>query len=70
MLVIIYGILESTQMVQIYENGWLSSAQNIYGTNNDNWELLEDGEPKNTKKLIKAWQAKNGVQVMERPANS
>ena len=69
-LILVSGILESKQMVQIYKKGLLPSAQKFYGKNKDNWELLEDGDPKHTSKLSKAWKAENGVKVMEWPANS
>ena len=69
-LVIISGILESKQMVEVYKKGLLPSAEKFYGANNDDWELLEDGDPKHTSKLSKAWKAENGVKVMEWPASS
>lgn len=69
-LVIISGTLESKQMVEIYENGLLPSAQRFYGKKNKNWYLLEDGDPKHTSKLSKAWKAGKGVKVLDWPANS
>ena len=69
-LVIISGILESRQLVSIYERGLLPSAQKFYGANSDDWQLLEDGDPKHTSKLSKTWKAENGVQVLEWSANS
>lgn len=69
-LVIISGILESKQMIEIYENGLLPSAQKFYEEKKEKWHLLEDGDPKHTSKLSKAWKAENNVQVLEWPANS
>jgi transposase len=69
-LVIISGILESKQMVEIYEKGLLPSAKKFYGEKNRNWHLLEDGDPKHTSKVSKAWKANKKVKVLDWPANS
>ena len=57
---IISGILESKQMVEVYKKGLLPSAEKFYGANNNDWELLEDDDPKHTSKMSKAWKAENG----------
>lgn len=69
-LVIISGILESNQMVEIYQKGLLPSAQKFYGKRDKDWQLLEDGDPKHRSKLSKTWKAQNGVNVLDWPANS
>ena len=69
-LVIVNGILESTQMVNIYARGLLPSAQKFYGPKSRNWQLLEDKDPKHTSKLSKAWKQRNEVQVLDWPAQS
>lgn len=69
-LIIISGILESNQMIEIYKKGLIPTAEKFYGKDNQDWQLLEDGDPKHTSKLSKTWKAENGVQVIKWPANS
>lgn len=69
-LVIVNGILESQQMVEIYKRGLLPSAEKFYGAGNRDWQLLEDGDPKHTSRLSKAFKAEKRVEVLEWPANS
>lgn len=69
-LVIISGTLESNQMVEIYEKGLLPSAHKFYGKKRKDWHLLEDGDPKHTSKLSKAWKTEKEVKVLDWPANS
>ena len=48
-------------MVEIYNGELLPSAQQFYGKRKRNWLLLEDGYPKHTSKLGKAWKAENQI---------
>ena len=57
-------------MVEIYNKGLLPSAQQFNRKRKRNWLLLEDGDPKHTSKLSKAWKAENQINVLEWPANS
>ena len=57
-------------MVEIYKRGLLPSAEKFYGAGNRDWQLLEDGDPKHTSRLSKAFKAEKRVEVLEWPANS
>ena len=69
-LVIIVGILESKQMVEIYKKGLLPSANKFYGRNSRDWVLVEDGDPKHRSNFCKNWKAQHGIQVLEWPPQS
>lgn len=69
-LVVIVGTLKSPQMVSIYENGLLPSAQKFFGADSRDWILLEDNDPKHRSKLCTRWKRENGVKVMKWPAQS
>lgn len=64
------GNLNKEKMLAIYKKGLKPSADKLFGRNNRNWELLEDGDPKHTANVCKDWKRKNKVKVMDWPAKS
>ena len=51
-------------MLQIYEHGFLRSAEKMFGANNKDWILQEDNDPKHRSHLYTSWKAENGITTL------
>ena len=69
-LIIVRGILESNQIVEIYIKGLLPSASKFNRTKNQDWYLLEDNDLKHTSNVCKKLKAEHRVKVIDWPASS
>lgn len=69
-LVVFTDNLTGARMTELYNNGLLPSAVQMYGKNKSNWILQEDNDPKHKSRIANAFKEENGIQVMEWPAQS
>ena len=63
------GILDAKQMVQIYKKALLPSAK-MWFSENDQWILQEDNDPKHRSKLAQAWKSEQNVVQLPWPSMS
>lgn len=69
-LTVFTGILNAERMNQLYKSTLLPTARKFFGTDNSEWLLLEDNDPKHKSRLCNAWKEENGIEQMVWPPQS
>lgn len=63
-LTVFTGNLNAVRMCNLYKSTLLPTAKKFYGSDNSNWLLLEDNDPKHKSRLCTDWKNENDIQQM------
>lgn len=56
--------LNAVSMCNLYTSTLLLTSKKFYGSDNSNWLLLEENDPKHTSRLCTAWKNEHDIQQM------
>ena len=62
--------LNGNKLCAIYNTSLLKSARDVFGTQNSDWILQEDNDPKHYSHVAQQWKKDNGVTQLEWPSQS
>ena len=62
--------LNAILLIKIYQQGLLPSVSNLFGSDNNDWILQEDNDPKHTSNMAKNWKYEHSINILSWPSNS